>query len=71
MYIAARHIQEGMLNINVRLNAIAMLPSLYLELLNQTQFLIDDGLSSTEIDDLKKLYPKIEERCRQLAQYRI
>ncbi len=68
--LTANHI-DTLLSMGVPDWRLSMLPSLYLALLNQKQFLIDDGLSPTEIEDLKKLHLKVVERCHQLAQYNI
>ncbi len=47
------------------------LPSLYLTLLDDEAFLISDGLTKTEIQQLRKLHPKVVQLCKQLAQYNI
>jgi thiamine kinase-like enzyme len=51
-----------------RLNQFA---SLYYKLLQQEQLLIDDGLTSKEIEQLQQLYPACSKLCMELAQYRV
>jgi hypothetical protein len=47
------------------------LSSLYLQLINKKEFLLKDGLTTDEIDDLYELHPKLVEQCNLLAQYKI
>ena len=50
---------------------LSTLPSLFLQLLDQKQFLEDDGLTLTDIAKLENLHPKTTELCLQLSQYNI
>ncbi|MBA2649280.1 MAG: phosphotransferase [Legionella sp.] len=50
---------------------LAVLPSLYLKLLDEEAFLISDGLTRLEIDRLKSLHTRVSELCYQLNQYAI
>jgi hypothetical protein len=47
------------------------LPSLYLQLINEKELLLNDGLLTAEIYDLYELHSKLIEQCRLLAQYKI
>lgn len=47
------------------------LPDLYMQLLSQKEMLIADGLSEKEIDELKKLLPKVSDLCQKLSGYAI
>lgn len=46
-------------------------PELYENLLSETEILMADGLSISEIDALKKLLPMVSDLCRQLLAFRI
>lgn len=50
---------------------LAVLPSLYLKLLEEEAFLISDGLTRLEIDRLKNLHTRVSDLCHQLSQYNI
>ncbi len=51
-----------------RLNQFA---SLYSQLLQQEQLLIEDGLTKLEIDKLRELYPECMKLCSDLSEYRM
>jgi len=50
---------------------LSKLPDLYQQLLLQKNILIADGLSEIEINELKKLLPKISNLCKKLSSYSI
>ncbi|KTC83778.1 phosphotransferase family protein [Legionella brunensis] len=62
---------QQLLNIGIldwRLNQFA---SLYYQLLEQEQLLIDDGLSKKEIVQLHQLYPVCAKLCSNLSEYKV
>ncbi|CAM2735889.1 Predicted phosphotransferase related to Ser/Thr protein kinases [Legionella steigerwaltii] len=50
---------------------LANLPDLYLNLLDESDFLKDEGLSTHELQQLISLHPRFVTLCQQLAQYAI
>ncbi|MDP3560390.1 MAG: phosphotransferase [Legionellaceae bacterium] len=62
---------DALLELGVPDWRLAVLPSLYLKLLDEEAFLISDGLTRLEIDRLKKLHTRVSELCYQLNQYDI
>ena len=50
---------------------LSSLPKLYLELLNQKETLLRDGLSRDEIESLLNMYPHVVKLCDALSTYKI
>lgn len=67
---AADHIQI-FLDIGVPDWRLNKLPGLYQQLLSQKDILIADGLSETEIGELKTLLPNVSNLCKKLSDYAI
>jgi len=59
------------INIGVPDWRLDKLPVLYKSALSKKNFLIDDGLSEAEIDELVRLLPKIKQWCHKLSDYAI
>lgn len=62
---------DTLLSLGVPDWTLTTLPSLYLSLLNDEAFLIADGLTQIEIQQLRLLHPKVVQLCEQLTQYNI
>lgn len=68
--LAENHI-ESFLTLGVPDWRLAKLPELYDQLIHQTEFLKDEGLTAEELQILRDLRPKVSEQCELLAQYQI
>ena len=62
---------QPLLDIGVPDWRLDKLPALYLDLLEQRELLIQDGLSETEIDQLESLLPTVAALCEKLSAYGI
>lgn len=62
---------QDFLNISVPDWRIEKYPSLYIEAISDTNYLIDNGLSSTQINTLQSLVPRIQSLCDELSQFNI
>ncbi len=62
---------DALLDLGVPDWRIERLPNHYIELLEQREMLLDEGLTYDEIDNLKRLIPSIESTCKFLPKNKI